>query len=320
MIRFYVGDVTDEVRIAAQAQDPTATLLTGQNYTKLSTGTYYMSLGDFDNLQSFVDALAQASELVYVPPQQWSDIKKNFSYMQHWTEFYLRFFKDKKSVTMEASNTAISAELDTWLSLKDNRRSDSSQIWIAGCSTTHGEGVAVTERYGQLIADQLAMPVSFLTQSGSSIPWAADQILRSDLRAGDTVIWGITQVCRFTYYYNDAIKHVTCKTYEIDPGFDKVVGFDHLSNKNVYYQGVTAIHRVVNFCKKLNVRLYPCGILVDPEFLPYLDEIPNYTQLFGHVVGDHQHKFFDIGTDNRHPGPLTHQYYAKTLLQKILND
>jgi len=320
MIVYFVGDTTNDVRLAAQAQDSTATLLTQQNYNNVLPGTYYISLGDFDNLQSFVDALNQASTLIYVPPQKWSDTKKDFSYMQHWTEFYLGFFKDKKSVQMHNINKSITTVVGNWLALADTRQSQSPQLWIVGCSTTHGDGVTQEQRYGQLIADQLAMPASFLTQPGSSISWAADQIIRSDLRAGDTVIWGITQVCRFTYCHNDAIKHVTYQAYQKDPGFDKIVALDQLSNKNVYYQGVTAIHRVVNFCKKLNVKLYLGGILVDPPFLPYLDGLPNYTQLFGHVAGDHHHEFFDIGSDGEHPGPLTHRYYAKTLLDKITHE
>ena len=84
MITLYVGDTTDEVRIAAQAHSSTATLVTQQNYVDLTPGTYYISLGDFDGLQSFVDALKQASTLVYVPVAHWSDTKDKFSYMQHF--------------------------------------------------------------------------------------------------------------------------------------------------------------------------------------------------------------------------------------------
>jgi hypothetical protein len=318
MITLYVGDVTDEVRIAAHTYDPTTTLLTSQNYTNLTAGTYYVSLGDFENLQQFVDALAQASVLVYVPVESWSDTKNQHSYMKHWTEFYLMFFKDKKTVSID-TDAKISNELDSWLDLTAHRQTESAQLWITGCSTTHGVGVDEHERYGQLIADKLNLPVSFLTKSGSSIIWSADQLLRSDLRGGDIVVWGLTNVGRFPYYDNDKLNHVNFKTYEQDPAFDKVIGLDHLSNKNNHYRTVTAIHQVVNYCQKLGVKLYFAGILVDSYFLPYLTNLPNYTQLFGHYAGDHELKFLDIGTDNLHPGPLTHQYYASTLLDKIAN-
>ena len=318
MITLHVGDVTDEVRIAAQTYNPTATLLTSQNCINLTTGNYYVSLGDFENLQQFVDVLAQASELIYVPVDVWSDTKDQHSYMRHWTEFYLMFFKDKKAVSMD-TDTKISNELDSLLDLTAPRQTDSTQLWITGCSITHGVGVNEHERYGQLIANKLNLPVSFLTMPGSSIIWSADQLLRSDLRAGDIVVWGLTNVNRFPYYTNDKLNHVNFKTYEQDPAFDKVIGLDHLTNKNNHYRTVTAIHQVVNYCQKVGVKLYFAGILVDSYSLPYVINLTNYTQLFGHHARDHELKFLDIGTDNLHPGKLTHQYYASTLLDKIFN-
>ena len=318
MITFYVGDTTDKVRIAAQAHDPTATLVTQQNCNALVSGTYYISLGEFDDLQSFVNTLSQASTLIYVPVKYWSDTKDQFSYMQHWTEFYLMFFKDRKTVTVN-SNSVVNKELDTWLELAATRQVDTAQLWIAGCSVTHGIGVEADQRYGQLIANELEMPVSFLTASGSSIIWAADQILRSDIRSGDTVVWGITHVYRFPYYYKDNIKHVTYRTYKTDTKFDSIISLDQLTNKNTHYRAVVAIHQVVNLCQKLGVKLFLGGILVDSYFLPYVTDLPNYTQMFGLHTGDHSHEFFDIGSDNSHPGPLTHQYYAKTFLDRIAN-
>ena len=318
MITLYIGDVTDEVCTAARTYDPTATLLTSQNYINLTAGTYYVSLGDFENLQQFVDALAQASELVYVPVDNWSDTNNQHSYMKHWTEFYLMFFKDKKTVFIDA-DTKINNELSSWLDLVAHRQTESVQLWITGCSNTHGVGVDKHERYGQLIADELNLPVSFLTIPGSSIIWSADQLLRSDLRSGDIVIWGLTNVNRFPYYSNDKLNHVNVTTYKVNPALDKIIGLDHLSNKNNHYRTVTAIHQVINYCQKLGVKLYFAGILVDSYFLPYLINLPNYTQLFGHYTGDHETKFLDVGTDNLHPGPLTHQYYANALLDKIVN-
>jgi len=318
MITFYVGDTSDEVRIAAQAHDPTATLVTQQNCNTLVSGTYYISLGDFDDLQSFVNTLSQASILIYVPVEYWSDTKDQFSYMQHWTEFYLMFFKDRKTVTLN-SNSVVNKELDTWLELAAIRQVDTTQLWIAGCSVTHGIGVEADQRYGQLIANELEMPVSFLTASGSSIIWAADQILRSDIRSGDIVIWGITHAYRFPYYCKDNIEHVTIRTYETDPKFNNIISLDQLTDKNTHYRAVVAIHQVVNLCQKLGVKLFLGGILVDSYFLPYVTDLPNYTQMFGFHAGDHSHEFVDIGSDNSHPGPLTHQYYAKTFLDRIAN-
>ena len=87
MITIFVGDVTDFLAKRAFQYASDAILLTTSNSQSLKSGTYYASMGDFRDYRSFVDTLDQADHIVYAPPNKWSDAdKKNFSYMQQWTE------------------------------------------------------------------------------------------------------------------------------------------------------------------------------------------------------------------------------------------
>lgn len=311
MIEIFVGDVTDSVRLAACAVDSNARLISQQNYCNLSSGTYYVSLGDLAGIAEFIATLEQADRLIYVPVDHWSDTRKKFSYMKHWTEFYLYYFYNKKTVIMPVS-------LPTMPGVVDIRKSSDPQLWIAGCSISHGVGVDPSERYGQLIADQLNMPVSFLTWSGSSIEWAKDQILRADIKSGDTLIWGITNFTRFPYYTGTIVEHVNVRYYEDHPSFENIISIDRLSDANSLYKAVTSIQQVVNYCNKLGIQVYFGGMLTPPEILPYLVSLPKYIQFFGYPGIDENNIFLDRGSDNKHPGVKTHQWYAKMFMERIV--
>jgi hypothetical protein len=204
MITIYLGDVSDYLRQQAIESDPSAQLITVENYKNLNPGTYFTSLGDLSNLTMLGKVLQQAGSIVYSPPPGvWSDCFFGKSQMQTWTEDYLDVFKFRCNVQ---NYKAREPEFDQLLTLADTRKTDSSQLWIAGCSITHGEGVSENTRYGQLLAERLNTKVSFLTRPGSSIAWAADQILRSDIRPGDTVVWGITSHTRLTKFEMNEIR------------------------------------------------------------------------------------------------------------------
>ena len=308
-----VGDVGEYLAVLAKQLDPLAELITSTDSINPLPGVYYTSLGDFNCLQDFVKLLEQADTLIYSPPDEWSDVKSNFSYMECWTEFYLRYFRDRKEV-LELPRT----DFGNFLNLADHRRSDSAQLWSVGCSITHGVGVDTNERYGQLIADQLGLPVSFLSDQGSSIEWAADQILRSDIRSGDIIIWGITSHNRFPYYDTELV-HVNTSYYQQNPKFNQVINIDRLDHPDLLYRSITRIAEIVNVCRKLNVTLIIAGVLVDKNFIKYAGEFPNYLQLFGGFGHEESELFIDLGTDHNHPGPLTHKWYADELIKYIHN-
>lgn len=310
-----VGDVGSYLADAAKELDSTATLITQDNCTNIGAGTYYISLGDFKHLNKFIDTLAQAGTLIYQPPSKWSDVDDlGFSYMQEWTEFYLMFYQNRAEVL--EINTLTPPDAVRMLDLADSRRGNDPQLWSVGCSITHGIGVEPEQRYGQLIADAINMPVSFLSATGSSIEWAADQILRSDIRANDIVVWGVTSYNRFPYYHTE-LSHVNTSYYQLHPKFNSVIDLDRLDEPNMQYRALTRIAEVVNFCEKIGAKIVIAGVLVDASFIRYVYKFPNYIQLLGNTGQNKSEMFIDLGTDNDHPGPATHKYYAEHIINKI---
>jgi hypothetical protein len=310
MITILVGDVTEYLSIEAFKIDKSATLITEQNFTNLPHGTYYTSLGDFSTLKNFVDTLDQADTIVYCPPVVWSDYSAiNDSYMKKYTIFYCIFFKDKKHVkNIDNVNNNILLISD----LVDKRRSNKPQIWSIGCSVTHGDFMEKSKRYGQLVSDHFNLPISFLTLGGSSIEWAADQILRSDIKKNDVIIWGITSADRLMHYRDHKVEHIRPDNLSRYPLFNHIL-FDTEFNK---FKALTRIHQVVNFSNKIGSHLFLANIL-GSSMTEELSNLPNYTQLFGFFGFNADNMYLDFADDERHPGPLTHRWYADQLIKKI---
>ena len=321
MITVFVGDVTEYLAAAAKQHDINASLITTKNYKKIRPGTYYTSIGDLITPEKFVSVLEQADIIIYTPPtENWSS-----SQTKDQTEYWLtvmRAFEHKKIINIDNLRLPL---LDKFLHLADKRISNAPQLWVAGGSIVLGEGVTRVQRFGQLISDQLQQPVTFLTASGSSISWAADQILRSDLRKGDTVVWGLTSVYRKTWFndHND-VAHVTTWWWDSRYMFVRnvkhtSVTLDQLWEQDRAYDAITSIHQVINFCNKIGVKLYLAGI--DIDLRQYSLNFNNFIPFHSGIEQSDTNQYLDIGTDpQRHPGPLTHRWYAEKILEKIKQD
>jgi hypothetical protein len=322
VITIFVGDVTEELSLAAKKQDAFSSLITEGTISPLNHGTYYLSIGDCLSLSTFSAFLEQADTIVYAPPNnKWTDTNQNnHSYMQQWSEFFLIYFKNRKLV-LGLDKVIIPQNKAVMLNLSDTRKTDNKQLWISGCSTTHGTGVSSVDRFGEIVADTLGLQVSWLTCTGSSLKWAADQILRSDIRSGDTLVWGLTTFQRFPYYHDNSIDitHVSVWHYEqADPEFNKIIPLDRLADQDLIYQGLTSIYQVINFCNKLGVNFILLGVHLGSDHLKYLLDLPNF--LSSVKDPSFQLKYFDLGDDNVHPGPKTHKWIADQILNFIKNN
>jgi hypothetical protein len=184
-----------------------------------------------------------------------------------------------------------------YLNLVDDRKTDEDQIWVAGCSIAHGVGVEEHEKFGALISNKLNLPVSHITKGASSIEWAKDQILRSDIRKNDIVIWGITQEVRAPKAINEKL------------GAEK--NPDILLDETSLYRAVTSVHQVVNFCKKISARLILLPVICSERLQLLIHNLDEYYQL------PYQLEFLDLGADKVHPGPIQHQAWADIIYKKL---
>lgn len=231
----------------------------------------------------------------------------------------------------------------TWLA--DTRKSNIPQIWVAGCSFALGFGVNNEQRYGQIVAESLRMEVSFLSILGSSIPWAADQILRSDIRKDDIVLWGLTNISRYVTFKNAIFVNVLPETFTMDVDPIKLATYSNETRQHVldYYknyqrgidewstkdqkqmqsdllhedrlmQAVQSVHQVNNFCNKVGAKFIVFVHHLNlPEYQQFV--IDRISSLDSYLDARDE---IDKGTNGTHPGPLSHKRWAEDIL-KVLN-
>lgn len=329
-LTIFVGDNDIALSLTAKKFDSSAVLATRCNWRSLGpVATAYTSMADFaSDIDEFIDFLSGATCIVYSPPGHWSDNKSTVNFLtptdstKGLTEHVLLTLKSK--VPVENINAVVDSD---WINQAVDRTDDPT-LWIVGCSISHGEAVEADERYGHLLAKALNMPVRFITMPASSVIWAASQILINDIRSNDIVIWGITSCYRVPYYERTKVHHVNVGNYTKQPSsVQKTLNFDFVMSDHTVIQNLNNIAMVVNFCHKIGSKLIMFNVFDDPILLRFLHNEKSF-YYYQHKINknfknskidtqSHSSQFtsyLDTGSDNNHPGPLTHQAYFKFLL------
>jgi len=321
MFDLYVGDTSEYLGVSACQIDSTAQLITQENFKSFlqnpeSTG--YTSLGDFDSFTDFVNLCFSAKSIVYCPPNHWSDVKYSTNKtpsewgLQQWTEYVIGHVSRTVPVTGLPMPQQYQFLQDSLL--LDQRRVNERQIWTAGCSITNGVGVEKHQTFGHIIHQQTGLPISDLSISRASIPFAADQILQSDLKPNDIVLWGITSWNRFSYAINSTVHRIyaSMNFNEVSSNFDQQLRLiNDLDSVNTIYHDLIAIKQVHNVCRLLGVKLLMLGVMIDFENYHRLINYKNFRQS---IVWTGK-QYTDLGTDNLHPGPIQHEMFAKEFLE-----
>ena len=328
-LTIFFGDVTENLGTQAKAFDSNAVFVNYDNYkdfindTTIVSKTIYTSLGDLPkNLEAVYQLLDQADQIYYIDEEKWSDHQILDLYdvprsMQGLSEYILFYFYSQK-------NNVHGLNLEKYLrpnytALVDTRKTQDKQLWISGCSIADGKGVDPEQRYGHIIGQELHLPVSFLTCGGASLEWAADQILRSDIREDDIVILGLTGEHRFPLWCTEQkVRHVhpLYKQFHHErflPLPTKTIDL-LLTDDTRFYQYHIHIEQIVNFCRKIKAKLILLGLIVSESTrisLYNTKEFIDYRNL-SNISG-----FVDLGTDNVHPGPLQHKLYAEFCLDHL---
>jgi hypothetical protein len=131
----------------------------------------------------------------------------------------------------------------------------------------------------------------------------------ADVLPGDTVIWGITSLNRYSYaLHNNRFYHVNYLIYKNYPLLEKIVPLSWLESPDNFYHTINAIAMVQNFCEKNKIRLVMLGFLDFDFYRPYYD-----------LLNLSMTHWIDRGTDGRHPGPKSHQIFAEKTISYIKN-
>jgi hypothetical protein len=310
-----VGDIHSTLAEFARSLDPNAYLVTDKDLERSHTGTIYTSLGDFKHTKDFFNLLIGANRIILHPPETiWSDGCSNHDrYSLAWhTDHFCKAASRQHSIPLKTPYTDI-VDLDRPASRLDH----TPHVWIAGCSTTYGSGVDPHEVYWHDIVSHLNMPHVVLAKPGTSISWSADQILRADIRQGDMIIWGITNSFRFYWYRSHGSIAVNPAYYDMHSEFASEVPESVLVNDHWAYESIIASQRVKNMCDKLQVQLLLVGIHADIDFSAQWADHSSFLMIHGTNGLDRDCSFLDYGTDNLHPGPLTHKMYSSKIKQHL---
>lgn len=311
-----VGDVTQELAKYALRLDLSAYLVDSSNINQTHSGTIYTSLGDIPGGKHFLSLLLTATEITYRPPKNWSD-KKNSSdrYSMAWnTEHYLNI----ASVIFDIKVNGLELPLYKTLPLTQARVTNAPQLWVAGCSTTFGVGVDLSERYANVLSKRLNLSASVLAESAASNVWIADQILRSDIRSGDLVVFGITSYQRFTLSKDQSIYQIGVHNFieEKNLRFPEL-DILQLDSETRIYESLRSLDQVVNFCNKVDAKLIMIGIHANLELSTALSKYKNFVFCHRKFGEDFRDGWLDIGKDvDQHPGPKTHEMYADMIISK----
>lgn len=195
-------------------------------------------------------------------------------------------------------------------------RDDRPILWTAGCSMTEAIYIEPHQAWRNILAEKLNMPTINLSRGGTSIWWSADQLLRSDLRAGDTVVWGLTNVSRIDYAENWQMNCKTVQQYLQLDDSKQHWNIDYFESDTQTLFCILTVHQVINFCNRLGVDLYLANFLDINWMSSLLKQYPRFIDLVEQVQGQWA-VFVDYAADQQHPGPLQHQIYTTRLYNFI---
>ena len=285
-------------------------LVTNENYDqvdKFSVDCLYTSLADIDD-DKLLKLCLDARDIHYWPPTYWSNNDLGASTKR----FLTKIVKYHKLVVR---NFVIDEDPTNSLVLLDQRKSNSEQLWITGCSYAYGFGLKDSQdRYIETVAKTLKKPLSDLAGPGTSIGWAADQLLRSDIQKGDVVIWGITGIHRVDYYIDNRqviMPNLGGKLSSSERKF-----FDRLiTDDNRLNQSIKSVYQVSNFIKKVGARL----VLVFHSDLSLHEHSKLFDQYLWGIDGYLPISSKQDITDDGHPGPITNNIWAMEILDFLKN-
>jgi len=198
------------------------------------------------------------------------------------------------------------------------RTTNDPVLWVAGCSFSSAFGVEPNEGWGHYVSNHFNLSEVNIAKGGASITFAADQILRSDIRRGDRVIWGLTSVARVDFVTSEGAYDSCGFTVAKERNAFDLYAVDYFDSPTQHIQYLKAVKQVVNFCQKIGADLVLANMLCDSKpIINYLKQLPNYVGCCNDLGLYSKLDFIDLGTDGDHPGPLQHQKYAEQIIKFI---
>ena len=229
-------------------------------------------------------------------------------------EIYGRLLNELVKQKHKVSQQILWRQLD----LPTTTRPAGPLLWTSGCSITYGTAISSTSRFGHLVAKELGRQEVCLALPGTSIFSSADQILRADLKPGDIVVWGLTNVPRVEFARQWKLHPISVTGYTKIDSRLQYWNADWFGSSTQTLMSLHYIDQVQNFCKKLGVELYIANVLDTAWMSIYAAKYANYIDLACQLkIKNNALSFKDYGTDNQHPGPQQHRQWADEIVKFI---
>lgn len=316
MFTLIVGDTSQYLMEYSLTLDSQATLIS-DNIVNLTQSTYFTSIGDISE-QTLSNLLDDASKVIYYPPLVWSSPET-----KELTEQLLLIANTRNNNVVNLPDFST----DDILLLIPNghaRKTKTPQLWTIGDSITYPIGVTEEEAYSYKLSKLIGIEYTNLSISASSNVLQASVILKSDLKKGDIVAWGLSTVFRETLIVNnelshvalnDTLSHICLSSYLENRKINDILPLDLVESEQYLFKTLIAVYDVSNICKKLGVTLLLGGVNAEQEYCKYFAKFNNYIQFWNSHLA---HK--DYGDDGSHPGPKTHTWYAEEFYKKYLEN
>lgn len=203
-------------------------------------------------------------------------------------------------------------------------------LFVAGCSVAAGMFINIEQCYANLLSEKTQMSLVHLANRSTSVEWAANQIMSSDLRPGDVVIWAVTAVHRITWLSlldDKEFQPVYCMP-TMNPKYADFMGasayelvkrFMVEAEQHHMLTAVTRILQVKKMCELSGAKLF-FGFLPysGTEIVNQLTEAftndPSYVKIPYNIEAPH---WVDFGSDGAHPGPESHKIIADAFFSKL---
>lgn len=303
-----IGSNDEQLSVFAKRIHSHNFLVTEESFSKVLTnidGCAYTSLADLSEGNIIKLALVAKSIHYFPPPNGWKSKEFEAATRRLLTKL-IKFFN------LKIRNFVPDSDPTNSLEQYDQRKTDDKQLWVVGCSFAHGFGLEFeSQRYIHIVAKELQLEYSDLTSPGSSVDWAADQILRADIRPDDIVIWGLTGTNRVNYYVNNSYTMIIPEFLPKNNTnfFRKLITDDNRVN-----QTIKLIHQVINFINKIGAKLIILDHSEELSLFEHKEILNEYLWNFDFVISPSDG--IDATYDD-HPGPLTNQLWANQLINFI---
>lgn len=180
-----------------------------------------------------------------------------------------------------------------------------STLWVYGCSHSHGTGLNHNSKpYGNHLAEGLNLPLKLITKPGSSTHWSLRQLINSNLKKDDIVVWQITSPYRLSFFNGKHVQEIVlanCNNRTL---------IETYTNEQCFFLQLSYVNIGVQYLRSIGVKfIVLCVDSRDMEFNYRYSKYPEFYCATNFAV--------DRGSDNLHFGPLSHKNLANTLLNRV---